>query len=112
MTNLKAELKLKTYRLCPPSSVLLNETRSAPLNANAPRRFSVFFPIFLPFPLSSFFLNVRFPCSYSGGKMIFFVFPLPAMREVLAAICLLGDSGSIRKKKNAHGSVKLLKAKH
>lgn len=107
MTNLKAELKLKTCRLCSPSSVLLNETRSAPLNANAPRSFFFFHLSFF----SSFFLflNLRFPCSYSGGKMIF----LPAMREVLTAIGLLGDSGSIKKrKKNAHRSVKLLKAKH
>lgn len=55
MTNLKAELKLKTYRLCSLSSVLLNETQSAPLNANAPRRGCFFFSIFLSFLLSSFF---------------------------------------------------------
>lgn len=69
MMNLKAELKLKTCRLCSPSSVLLNETQSAPLYTNAPRRFIFCLSFFLFFFLS--FLNVRFPCSYSGGKMIF-----------------------------------------
>lgn len=62
---------------------------------------------------SSFFLFLKrtFPLQLLWWQNDFFVFPLPAMREVLAAICLLGDSGSIRKK-NAHRSVKLLKAKH
>lgn len=71
MMNLKAELKLKTYRLCSPSSVLLNETQSAPLYANAPRRFFFCLSFFLSFLL---FLNISFPCSYSGGKIFFLFF--------------------------------------
>lgn len=71
-----------------------------------------FFPSFFLFFFLPFF-KLTFPLQLFWWQNDFFVFPLPAMREVLTAIGLLGDSGSIKKrKKNAHRSVKLLKAKH
>lgn len=66
-------------------------------------------PFFLFFFLS--FFKHKFPLQLLLWQNIFFVFPLSAMREVLAAICLLWDIGSIFFLKKAHRRVKLLKAK-
>lgn len=110
MMNLKAELKLKTYRLCSPSSVLLNETQSAPLYANAPRRFFFCLSFLLSFLL---FLNVSFPCSYSGGK-IFFLFFYSQQWGKSSRLSVCSETAAALKKKKgkkAHRRVELLKAK-
>lgn len=71
--NLKAEFKLKTWF----TSFMLNETQSAPI-ANVRRGFC--------------FTYVSPPVTPVAEWYFFVVFPLSAMREVLAAICLLGDT--------------------